>query len=258
MEVDVVAAVRRAHQAWYEYATQRETLSCGIAFHSEAWPAAADLNQFREVLLGEKDVAAAWAEAEQFYRPRGLRCGRWVPSSEQPPEPLERFLADRGFTRVETTALLLTKWPEPSTAPNVRLLPVRTVRSYFQAVVAEAARALGVPEGRFAGVAHLHIDDPQLDMFVAVLGTEPAGVGGLYQVGDIALLRDLFVIPARRRTGVGRAIVSHLLALARRLTPRVICATAATGDRALASLLESCGFEPGGTLVQFHRAGEVH
>ena len=253
MQVDTVAAVRRTHQAWFAYGTRQEPLTHGIAFYSAERSQSPQLNQFREVLLAGDDASAAWREAEGFFEARGLRCGRWVPSSEQSPQNLESFLADHGFRRVDTSALLLTAWPEASTLPEVRLLPVRAVLSQYRRMVAEQTDAVGRLDPSFAQAAEMHVDDPQMDLFVALRGGLAVGFGGLHQVGDIACLRDIYVAPPSRGRGTGRAIVAHVVALARRIAPRVICASAPAGDQAALSLLRACGFEEAGRLPEFHR-----
>lgn len=102
-------------------------------------------------------------------------------------------------------------------------------------------------------VALIHLDDPQLEWWVAMIGTDAVGVGGLYQVGDLATVRDFFVLPDHRRQGIGMAVIGHLLGVARRLTPRVIVASTPNAKADLSSFLTASGYEPAGTITEFRR-----
>lgn len=256
MSVDAaaaVSAVRRTQQAWYEYATSQHNLACGIVFTSEDWPDAPSLNQFREVQLIDTSIEEAWAQAESAFSERGCTCGRWVPAGDQDADRFATFLDGRGFKRVDHSAMLLTHWPERTARDDVRLLPARTVQTKHRALVEAACAEMGDPSERAVDVALLHLDDPQLEWWVAMIGTDAVGVGGLYQVGDLAVVRDVFVRPDRRRDGVGTSIISHLLGVARRLTPRVIVASAPTQRTDLCAFLAASGYEPAGDITEFHR-----
>jgi GNAT superfamily N-acetyltransferase len=248
-----VAAVRRTQQAWYEYATSQFNLGCGIVFTSEEWPASPELNQFREVQLIDTSIEAAWSEAEAAFAERGCACGRWVPAGDQDAERFVAFLDARGFERVDQTAMLLTHWPAKSPRDGVRLVPARSVQAKCRALIAAAMAEGGDASEEAVDVALVHLDDPQLEWWVAVIGGEAVGIGGIYQVGDLATVRDLFVAPDRRRAGIGTAIIAHLLAIARRLTPRVIVASAPSSSSDLTTFLTASGYEPAGAITEFHR-----
>lgn len=250
--VDAAAAVRRTLQAWYEFGSQQENLACGIVFHSDEWPAAPELNQFREVQLTDTTIDDAWTQAEAAFAKRDRRCARWVPAGDQSPEAFEPFLKGRGFKRVDLSAMLLTQWPDGRDVDGVRLLPVRTVLAKYDALIGTEDDARRDPSA-YSVAARIHIDDPQLEQMIALHDGQPAGTAGLYQVGDIACLRDVFVRPEFRRRGIGRQLVCHLLAVARRLTPRAICTFADVAEPTAVPSLHRCGFQAGGTITEFHR-----
>lgn len=52
--------------------------------------------------------------------------------------------------------------------------------------------------------------DARPEFAVACEGNRIVGVGGLERFGEIALLRSIAVVPDRRGSGIGRAIVEHL------------------------------------------------
>lgn len=248
-----VAAVRRTQQAWYEYATSQLNLACGIVFTSDEWPASPVLNQFREVQLTDTSIEDAWSQAEVAFAERGCTCGRWAPAGDQDAERFVAFLDARGFERFDQTAMLLTHWPERTPRDGVRLVPARSVQAKCRALVAAASAESGDASEEAVEVAMVHLDDPQLEWWVAMIGGEAVGMGGLYQVGDLTTVRDLFVLTARRRAGIGATIIARLLAIARRLTPRVIVASAPGSRSDLTAFLTASGYEPAGAITEFHR-----
>lgn len=66
-----------------------------------------------------------------------------------------------------------------------------------------------------------------------------AGVMGIQQVGDVALIRHAYVLPAAQRRGIGGALVEHLLA---RSEGRMLVGTWAAAAWAI-RFYERYGFE---------------
>lgn len=263
ISIDSLSAVRRAGQVYYEQVAERQTLSCGIAFYSQRYAGLSAANQVREVVLaGGRTMEQAYPEVEAFYASQGLTCGRWAPASTQQSEPVGAFLTARGWEAVTSRTMLWrgeadegTKGPAtaPAAVKGLRILPARAMRQAYQ-------RFLEADEGVPAAQRALHValkldrlDDPQLDLFVAVLEGEPVGVGGLFQVGDIARVEDFGIVPAFRGRGVGSALLSHIVALAHRLAIRVTCLETADSDALSQQFFASRGFAPGAAYVEFHR-----
>ena len=96
------------------------------------------------------------------------------------------------------------------------------------------------------------MDDAPFDMFVAMIGERPAGRGALYQVGDIARIIDLAVLPPFVDRGVDRALLAHVLAMAKRLAMRNICMQIDPDDPRC-DWLEAIGFVSDGTIIEFER-----
>jgi ribosomal protein S18 acetylase RimI-like enzyme len=102
-----------------------------------------------------------------------------------------------------------------------------------------------------ADVAVDQLDDPSFDMFVALLDGRAAGYGGLLQAGDIGRIEKIFVAETCRRQGVGRTLVSQLLALSKRLALRITCLETEETNLPARALYQQCGLEVGGTYVEF-------
>ncbi len=242
MQLEAISAVHRSDQAWYEAIAERETLDFALAFHAERFGDTPEANQLREVSLAEIPIERAWESCERFYDSLGLRCRRWSPMMGQEPAPLEPFLAARNFHRDERQVMLLTAWTDVPAPDDVRVVPARAVRAAYGGLC-----------GDLADMALEHLDDPQLDMFAALVDNRPAGSLGLYQVGDIGRIRDLRVASAHRGRGVEAALMKHVLALTRRLLLRAVCAECAADDADARALYDRCGFSPAGSIVRFER-----
>ncbi len=240
--------VHRSNQAWFERISDRETLDFGIAFFSERYANYGGANQLREVVLDDVPIEQAWDQCEAFFNERGPSCLRWVPAITQPPEPMEPFLIERGYRRVESRVLQISSWIGIAGGEDLRVVPARAVRQAYAEFCGEQA-----------DLSIDRLDDPGLEMSVAIIGpsnaaqTRVIGRLGFFQIGDIGRVRDLSVRPDSAETGVAPALMRHVLNFARRMDVRSVCAEIRATDTEQLSLHQKCGFEDCGSLVRFER-----
>lgn len=246
---EIISAVRRSDQAMCEQIATWETLEYGVAFCNPEIPSFAGANQLRDVWLADMDGETAFARAEAYYAERGLTCLRWTPASGQAVEPVETLLAGKNWRRVENVAMGLKDWGASAAADDetVRVLPARAMRRAYGRTFE------GDSTGESAGTERLN--DAKHDAFVCTLNGEPAGRAAYVEVGDIARLADVFVLPGFRGRGVGRSLVGHFLQTARRLSPQVVVASCDSDDAAGRAFLAGHGFAECGTLKAFERLG---
>ncbi|MCB9865769.1 MAG: GNAT family N-acetyltransferase [Phycisphaerales bacterium] len=248
-------SVLRAKQAYLELMGVKVTLDCGIAFLCEDVPGYREGQQFREVMVEDPaELAPAFAAAEAHFAEHDARCSRWALAEAQDPAAIEPFLTERGFRRHDVQAVALTAWPEQPAHEAVRILPARPMRAaYIQCW--ESAMAYLPEDAREAAVAAAveRLDDHRMDSAVATVDGVPAGVGALFQVGDIGLVADFYVVPGLRRRGVGSALLHHAIALARRLMMRLVCAEVPLANPGGLAFLQRHGFVDGGRFVEFLR-----
>ena len=245
MANEVVSAIRRADQVFYEQVGEKITLEYGIAFFVTECPHAQQDNAFREVWVADLGaMPAAWAEVEAFYARRDLTCYRWVPALGQAAETIERFLLEKGLRKEPQAAMHLREWLDFTVEPNVRVLPARAMRQAFRALH-EDPQHVAIEERR--------LDSPQFDVFVATVDNRPAGRCGLLQVGEIANVRDLYVTPEFRQGNVEEALLAHMLEMARRLMMRIVCAKVDVRDAETIAFLEHHGFRQEGEMVEYAR-----
>jgi len=255
MERTTVGSVLRTTQAWCLHLGEKETLELGIAYYSDRFPDLPDTNQFREVIATDPDqVVAALDEASQWFQGKALKCHRWAPAVGDASPALAQRLLDCGFHKHTYNAFRLAKWPELQHNDNLRILPARAMREVFRTlIVANSKRHTQAIRISEAQAWNERLDEPQLDLFIAMNGTTPAGYAGLFQVGDIARVLLPVVSPEQSRANVADTLLDHMLTLAKRLTLATIVATLDADDETGRVWLESAGFVADGTIVEFDR-----
>lgn len=253
MTTPTIASMHRSTQALCVHLCQKQTLTHGIAYYNPDLPRDAEANQFREVVIASAgDVRRAFDEAEAFFDEQEITCLRWALAADQPGEAIAPFLIEAGFVKRPLSAWVLTKWVDRDAPDDVRVLPARAMRAtlgrMFETAESDAVRT-------DARETCLHrMDDPQYDMFLAMIGDQPAGRCALYQVGDFARVTDLHVADGFDQEHVGAALLAHVLAMARRLSMRKILTLHREGEEVWRVLLDQWGFVEDGRFDEFDRA----
>ncbi|MCH7702318.1 MAG: GNAT family N-acetyltransferase [Planctomycetes bacterium] len=254
MQLSTRSAIARSTQAYCSLISEAESLTHGVTFRCERFRQLTAANQIREVVADSAESAAqAFDAVEAYYESHGLQCHRWAPTIDADPEVLNACLSPHGFTTKRLNAMVLADWPTLNENSHVRILPARPMRDAFRATYVDASLAGPDNPNQVADAALDRLDEAAMDMFVAVVDKKPVGRGGLFTVGDIGLIVDVAVLPEWRGQGVGTSVMRHLLALAQRLIPRIVCLDVDADDEALGALLTRCGFVADGQLIEFDR-----
>lgn len=251
-----VGSLLRSTQASCLQLCEKETFDCGIAYYGEAFPTVADVNQFREVVTSDPSrIPEAFEQAERWYRERNLVCHRWAPADGQPTDELAAFLAEQGFTQQTYVVMKLAQWLEPNNVEGIRVLPARAMRAACHAslVAPDVTDERCMSSMEAESIAE-RLNDPPFDLFVALVHKQPAGHAALYQVGDIGRVMHLGVGRDFADAGVERALLAHVLTLAKRLVLRVVCAQVHSADTVREAWFHAAGFERDGSIVEFDRA----
>lgn len=256
-----VGSILRATQAFCQQLCDKQTLDHGIAFYSDRFAGLPEANQFREIVLPDSStVADAFRESEAWFRDHGLTCLRWAPAAGMKSDDWGDFLASHGFAQRTFTAMLLTDRVELQPPPDVRILHARAVRAAFRETVLQPPRARGTTPPQTSGArewmadaCEARLDDPQFDMFVALVEKRAAGRAALYQVGDFARIMDFVVLDDFAGRGVERALLDHVLALARRLAMRSVVVQVSDAEPERCELFQAGGFTADGRITEFHR-----
>jgi len=249
-----VSSLLRSSQAFCMQLCEKETLDYGIAFFSTQFPALPEANQFREVWIEDAtEIPVAFEQAEHWFTHHNLFCHRWAPAQGTASQQLEGFLDARGFTKRVLKAMVLREWVEIAPSPQVRILPARAMRAAFRETHLQDDTAAEPLRRTLADAYDQRLNDPQFDMFVAMVDQKPAGRAALYQVGDLARVIGLTVLKGFEAHHVEDALLAHLIAMAKRLQFRHVLAQIAQEDKSRYSWLRRAGFLVDGEMVEFER-----
>ncbi len=257
---DVISAVRRSNRAWWEQVCESESLDFGVAYTVPEFPTLAEGNQLRDAWIADADPETVYQRAEAYYQERGLVCRIWTPASGQDVDPVDALMARHGWVRSDLLAFGLVSWDAalPATERSadgddaIRILPARAMRRAYRALL---AGSFDNDEPRIeSGIARL--DDSNFDAVIAQVDGTPAGRIAYFEVGEIARLADLHLVPGFEGRGIERELIAHFLQIARRLSPRHIVACVPESDASGRGMLEANGFAVAGSLPRWLRNAE--
>ncbi|MEK6675484.1 MAG: GNAT family N-acetyltransferase [Planctomycetota bacterium] len=252
-----VGSLLRSTQAHCGQICSKETLDHGIAYTCERYPTLCEGNQLREVVVTDAArLAEMFDQTEQWFSGKGLVCQKWAAADGTAGEALRALLTPRGFRETEYRAMTAVRWPKPTAHSHVRILPARAMRQAFRDTFAKSEMSNESPHTiHLAQAGEERFDDPQWEMFVALFEGQAAGRCALYQVGDIARVMDLEVLPRFENRGIAEALLCHVMTLARRLALRNVCTLVEKDHAPYRSWLESAGFVDDGEITEFLRTG---
>ena len=251
MQRSTIGAVLRSNQAYYQQIAQRETLDHGIAYYNDAYPTLPEVNQIREVVIQTPaEIPVAFEAAEAFYQRHRLKCLAWTPAEGTEMAGLGDFLRDKGFVERTYDIMTLVRWVDIDRSGAARVVPARAVRTAFRATFGPSEDADAQLR---ADAAQERLDDPQMDMVVAMIDGQPAGRCGLYQVGDIGRVIDLSVLPTFEESDVHKSLLAFAIALGKRLALPIICTQVPRADAHLRRAYEAVGFLTDGIITEYHR-----
>jgi len=260
MERTTVGSLLRSTQAYCSELCEKETLEFGIAYYNPRFASLPEANQFREVLIEDANrIPEAYEQTETWFRHHNTFCHRWAPAGGWATKELADFLTQKGFRQRQHMAMSLARWVDQETPAQVRILPARAMRSAYRETFTQFDTPGASAMGELLADASLErLDDPHLDMVVALWDKQPVGRCGLYQVGDIARVMSVYVFPVYAGRGIEEALLRHALALAKRLTMRNVLTQIDETDRVGRRCLEVAGFVCDGEIVEFERNPPTH
>lgn len=267
MERSAVGSLLRTTQAYCLQLCEKQTMELGIAYYNKRFPDLPEVNQYREVIAQtSSELERAYQEAQAWFTSQGLRFHRWVSADGHASSEQADFLANKGFGVRAQDVLALTKWVDGEIPSGVRILPARAVRLAYQQWLTDLPDPdpnsdLGLTQSisdraQWVAANLERLDDPQYDMFVAQIDKQLVGRCAFYQVGDIGRVMDLTVLPQQAKLAKN-ALLQYVLAMAKRLEIRNICAQVDALDKAKLQEFEAMGFEAVGQLEQFERPTNI-
>lgn len=259
---DMLRAYHRAQRLYSAHLGEETALEFGTAYHNVELPRVWDANILFDLTLHEGvSPETLIAAALDHYARAGTRCRVWVPNPSMPApraQALEDALLARGMTRYEVAVLRLEAPPRPtSSAPprGVSVLPARAAFAHARALFDQVAAGLGEPQ--VAEGQMLHMDDPHWDALLALRDGQAVAHVGVFAVGDVGLIEDVYVAEPARRCGIGRLMLLRAIEIARRSLFRHVILGVDPANAPALALYASVGLRPAATFHAFRDVADV-
>lgn len=244
---DLVRAAARAELHWAGHIAEQTQLDVGVAFTNPAFPNVFAANRIRDAALPDHMTPQAAAEqVNAHFAKAGTRCLCWSLDETSPTfhtQPLRDHLLSIGASPDPFHVMaLLGVVPGPPPPPDVVILPARAALRHLPALA-----ALEPPRGRkveqIVELKALHLDDPHTDAIMAIQDRCPIGYAVVLAVGEVGMVKNVFVADANRRQGVGRYLMQRILEICARSQFRHVLLKVRQHATAARSLYRSIGFE---------------
>jgi ribosomal protein S18 acetylase RimI-like enzyme len=257
---DLLRQYEQAQVRWSEHLSEEQVLDAGRAFVNAALREVWDANHVRDAALAEGMSPAEAVEiVDAHFAERGVRCMYWAMNSAAPPprtEPLAGHLLAQGYTRRSHDLMRLEVAAAPAVKEvgGVKVIPARAsfrhTRALFEEVVGEAGYSRQVVEADMA-----HLDDPHWDSLLALEGGAAVAHAGVFAVGELGVIENVYVIPPQRRRGLGSMMMGRVLEICARSLFRHVLLTVEPDNAAAQGLYGSMGFRKVGEVVDYLRPG---
>jgi GNAT superfamily N-acetyltransferase len=239
----MIGPICEAADAWASLGAEC-TRQAGALFlrdvaNADVW----DANHARIGGAGEPDLAAFFEAAEAHYAHCAHRAVRFDPRA--PGGALEAELLRRGW-QCELFLLMALEGPPHGMPGDARVADVETEADW--ATFAHLKQAefdethLSLPGTAWRD--HIRRKAP-VTTWIASLDDEPVGLFSSLVHGEIAMLEDLFVLPAARRRGVATTLVAHAVERAHRAGAS-LCFLSARADDTPKDMYARMGFRAAG------------
>ncbi len=236
------------------------TLDFGLAIVAPDVPRVWMANRLADVSFREgEDVEAAWGQVEALYAARQATCYKWTLAAGNERGEAKEFLAERGWVRMVRRFYHLQQINQMPVRSDLTLIPLRA--SFEKLGELEMANFIAAGFGeeedrrQMLEAAVRRLDDPHLDGFLALEGTEAVGRIQLFTDGDLGYIADLDIHPGHRRKGVGATLLMQAFDLAARSRHRYVTLYTDEDNAGAIGLYERIGFVNIGTADTYRRPG---
>jgi GNAT superfamily N-acetyltransferase len=198
-------------------------------------------------------------EVEGVFEKAGTRCGLLQYSEQVWPEGLSRVIESRGFRASNRTIGLLRGYRRSRVMDGrVQIVPARAVYprlgGFYERMALDDDYAGNGSPAEFAGAMIDRLDETRYEVFIGRVGGEAVGMAGVLTVGSMGVLRDIYALPSCRGTGIGAALVGHVIGHCERSRFEQVVLELARGCRSQ-RFYESLGFVEAAWYTRYQRVG---
>lgn len=255
-EQDLLRLFHRTELHWARHLGEEAQLDVGTAFTNAELSRVWDANRMMDAVLPEGVTPPeAVAQVEEHFAAQGTRCAKWsmnLAARVERLEPLTEHLLSLGHWVYTAEVFHLVGMPKQPVrdAVGLTVIPARaSFRHARQLAEEDAAEKKHGPQ--LVQASLMHLDDPHWDAILAMQDGKAVGMLGVLAVGEIGRIDEVFVNPAYRRRGIGRALMGRALEICARSQFRHVLLCTVKGNHIAQALYTSIGFRKIGELQEY-------
>ncbi|HEV8604024.1 MAG TPA: GNAT family N-acetyltransferase [Tepidisphaeraceae bacterium] len=256
---DLIRLFHKTENLWAEHIATAEALDVGTAYTNAEFADVFDANNIRDVALPD-DLSAedALNQVEAHYASKKTKCAYWTFNPSAPPprtQPLLDLLLSRGH-RAYTNDIMVLQQARPQPLPDIpglKIIPARASFRHARQLFEESATRWKTPQ--LADAKMLHLDDPHWDALLALKDGQPVAHIGVFAVGEIGRIDDVYVAKSHRRQGIGSLMLSRVLEISARSLFKHVLLSVLPSNTAAIDLYQKFGFQKIGQITSNFRPG---
>jgi len=243
----IVRAIKKANASACSQSSTQTDLSGAAAYHHPSFKNIWDANIVYDLRLPEETTPENLiAEIENHFADNNVTCFNWVPNDLTLDPALASALKKQGLREKSSLCMQLINSLNPEPPRNdLQIIPARAMRTEYR----ELSRISHIHDWDESSADNMAdfqlnaLDDPKLDMFIARLDKQVVAAGGVYTVGEIALLWDIVTHPEHRRKGIMASFLHAVLDHAARCQAKTIALETEPDNAPAINLYRSFGFD---------------
>jgi ribosomal protein S18 acetylase RimI-like enzyme len=219
-DADLLRLFYQSERQWCAHLGEETTLDAGSAITNPQTPDVWDANALFDAALPEGQSPADFLRlVEDHYASQGTRCATIILNPSQPAgsaQALETHLFSIGFRQFKINILAASPpaLRDAAAPEGVKIIPARASFKHLRALIEEWTAPLGVPG--FADVTLLHYDDPRYDALLALKDGVAIGHVGVFALGEVGRIDDVYITPGMRNQRLGTVLVSRAAEICQR------------------------------------------
>ncbi len=255
-EATLVRLYDRALLHWLRHYGDENNIEVGAAIANAELAAVPEASTLLDAMLPpDVSAQAALSQIDAAFQRTGATCARIVVNPDSAgalPAELCDLLPGRGYVK-DTVHVLSLGQARTELKQTYQGLTIIPARASFRHAIQLAQELIGGEAAQAAEGLQLHLDDSHYDAVIALGDDKAVAWAGVLAVGEVGLLRHVYVCPQYRGRGIGRVMLARALDICERSAFRHVLAGVAAGNEPLLRLLTRSGFRAIGEVTVFRR-----